>query len=113
MLAGNDFLHLDLRSDNICFARDRAILVDWNWACAGSGQFDLASWLPSLHAEGGPLPDLLLPDAPEMAAALSGFWAAQSGSHAAGSRLQSLNLMQLQSALPWACRALGLTSPAP
>jgi len=108
VLAGNDFLHLDLRSDNICFAGGRAILVDWNWACAGSGQFDLASWLPSLHAEGGPLPETLLPDAPEMAAALSGFWAAQAGSHAAGSRLQSLNLMQLQSALPWACRALGL-----
>lgn len=108
VLAGSDFLHLDLRSDNICLVRDRAILVDWNWACTGSGQFDLASWLPSLHAEGGPLPETLLPDAPEMAAALSGFWAAQSGSHALGSRLQALNLMQLQSALPWACRALGL-----
>ena len=108
VLAGDDLLHLDLRSDNICFARGQAILVDWNWACTGSGQFDLASWLPSLHAEGGPLPETLLPDAPEMAAALSGFWAAQAGSHAPGSRLQALNLMQLQSALPWACRALGL-----
>lgn len=108
VLAGSDFLHLDLRSDNICFARGRAILVDWNWACAGNGQFDLASWLPSLCAEGGPLPETWLPDASEMAAALSGFWAAQAGSHALGSRLQSLNLRQLQSALPWACRALGL-----
>ena len=111
VLTGSDFLHLDLRSDNLCFAGDRVILVDWNWACSGNGEFDLASWLPSLHAEGGPPPETFLPDAPEMAAALSGFWAAQSGSHAAGSRLQSLNLRQLQSALPWACRALDLVAP--
>lgn len=111
VLAGNDFLHLDLRSDNICFARNQAIFVDWNWACAGNGQFDLASWLPSLHAEGGPLPETLLPDAPDLAAALSGFWAARAGSHPPGSPLQVLNVRQLQSVLPWACRALGLPIP--
>jgi len=28
---GDDLLHLDVRSDNLCFREDAAILVDWNW----------------------------------------------------------------------------------
>lgn len=106
-LAGDDFLHLDIRSDNLCFTPDRTILVDWNWACVGNGEFDLAAWLPSLHSEGGPLPESLLPDAPEMAAALSGFWAARAGLPRPEAR-QTVLMSQLKAALPWATRALGL-----
>ncbi len=108
-LAGSDFLHLDIRSDNLCFVENRTILVDWNWACAGNGDFDLAAWLPSLHAEGGPLPETLLPHAPEMTAALSGFWAAQAGLAGRDPRMRELDLLQLRTALPWAMRELGLT----
>ncbi len=107
-LDGGDFLHLDVRSDNICFTPDRTILVDWNWACTGNGLVDLAAWLPSLQAEGGPAPETFLPDAPEMAAALSGFWAAQAGLPDRDPRMRSLNLMQLRTVLPWAARAIGL-----
>ena len=106
-LAGDDFLHLDVRSDNLCFTPDRTILVDWNWACVGNGEFDLASWLPSLHSEGGPPPESLLPDAPEMAAALSGFWAARAGLPRLAAR-QTVLMSQLRAALPWAARALVL-----
>ena len=106
-LAGEDFLHLDVRSDNLCFTSDRTILVDWNWACVGNGEFDLASWLPSLHSEGGPPPESLLADAPEMAAALSGFWAARAGLPRPEAR-QTVLMSQLRAALPWAARALGL-----
>ncbi len=108
VLTGSDFLHLDIRSDNLCFTDSRTILVDWNWACAGNGMVDLAAWLPSLHAEGGPPPEALLPDAPELAAALSGFWAAQAGLAGRDPRMKALNLFQLQTALPWAARELGL-----
>ena len=108
-LDGNDFLHLDIRSDNLCFTPDRTILVDWNWACTGNGLVDLAAWLPSLHAEGGPAPETFLPHAPEMAAALSGFWAAQVGFPDRDPRMQALNLMQLGTALPWAARAVELS----
>jgi len=111
-LDGEDFLHLDIRSDNLCFLPGRTVLVDWNWACVGNGLFDLAAWLPSLHAGGGPAPETILPDQPEMAAALSGFWAAQAGLPPLGTRLQDLRLFQLRTALPWAARALGLTPPA-
>jgi hypothetical protein len=108
VLAGSDFLHLDIRSDNLCFTESRTILVDWNWACAGNGMFDLAAWLPSLHAEGGPAPETLLPHAPELAAALSGFWAAQAGVTGREARLRDLDLFQLRTALPWAARESGL-----
>ena len=106
-LAGDDFLHLDVRSDNLCFTPDRTILVDWNWACVGNGEFDLAAWLPSLHSEGGPRPESLLPDAPEMAAALSGFWASRAGLPRSEAH-QTVLLSQLRAALPWAARSLGL-----
>ena len=106
-LAGDDFLHLDIRSDNLCFTSNRTILVDWNWACVGNGEFDLASWLPSLHFEGGPPPESLLPAAPEMAAALSGFWAARAGLPRPEAR-QAVLMSQLRAALPWAVRALGI-----
>ncbi len=107
-LDGEDFLHLDVRSDNLCFTPDRTILVDWNWACTGNGLVDLAAWLPSLHAEGGPAPETFLPHAPELAAALSGFWAAQAGLPDRDPRMRHLNLFQLSTALPWAARAAGL-----
>lgn len=62
-LGGSDLLHFDVRSDNLCFAGGRALLVDWNLACRGNGTFDIAFWLPSLALEGGPKPWELLRDA--------------------------------------------------
>ncbi|HEY3069397.1 MAG TPA: hypothetical protein VGJ34_03695 [Gaiellaceae bacterium] len=51
VLAGEDFLHFDVRSDNVCFLGERTVLVDWNWAVIGNPKVDVAAWLPSLHAE--------------------------------------------------------------
>ena len=67
-LDGEHLLHMDVRSDNLCFVGERAVLVDWNLACRGNPLVDLAAWLPSLAAEGGPDPLTILPDAPELAA---------------------------------------------
>ena len=53
--AGEELVHFDVRSDNLCFVEDRVVLIDWNWACRGNGRVDIAAWLPSLHLEGGPL----------------------------------------------------------
>jgi hypothetical protein len=110
VLDGPDLLHLDVRSDNLRFAGTRAVLVDWNWACRGNGLVDLAGWLPSLHAEGGPLPEAVLPDQPELAALLSGYWAWNAGKPPGdlGVLVRQVQLMQLRSALPWAVRVLGL-----
>ena len=74
-LAGTALLHLDVRSDNLCFAGDRTLLVDWNHVSRGNPMFDVAAWLPSLALEGGPEPDVLRPEAGVFAAALAVFLA--------------------------------------
>jgi hypothetical protein len=113
VLEGEELLHGDVRSDNLCFSGDRALLVDWNWAGRGNGLLDVTGWLPSLHAEGGPAPDEVLPGQPEAAAMLSGYWAKRAGQPAPfpGSAVRAVQLMQLRTALLWAARALGLPPP--
>jgi len=108
--SGDALVHMDVRSDNICFLGERTILVDWNWASVGTPDIDLISWLPSLHSEGGLAPwDITLAH-PELIAEVAGYFA----SHAylppprPGSTLRQLQLAQLKSALPWAARALKL-----
>jgi hypothetical protein len=92
----------------------RAVLIDWNWACVGASELDLAAWLPSLHHEGGPEPWTLLPDAGPLAALLAGFFL----EHAArepipqAPHVRKLQLDQGVVALEWACRELGVPQPA-
>ncbi len=109
-VAGSALLHGDVRSDNLCLRDGRAILVDWNWACRGNPNLDLAFWSASLALEGGPLPEAILPDAPHLAALVSGFFASRAGlpriPHAP--HVRQLQLAQLRHALPWAARALSL-----
>lgn len=110
VLGGEALLHLDVRSDNICFREGRALLVDWSWAVRGNPVLDLAAWLPSLEAEGGPPPEALLPGEPGAAAFMSGFFAARAGLPPipTAPHVREVQLAQLRTALPWAARALGL-----
>lgn len=112
-LTGNSLVHVDIRSDNICFLKDRTIFVDWNHARQGNSRFDLIAWLPSLGAEGGPMPWDITLDEPEMIAAVAGFFAARAPRppHIQGPRIRQLQLSQLKIALPWACKALDLPDP--
>ena len=108
---GGELMHLDVRSDNLCITPDRgALLIDWNWASVGHADYDLAFWLPSLHGEGGPLPDAILPGRPDLAAAVSGFFCSQASLPPLpkAPRVRAIQLAQARSALPWAERALGL-----
>jgi hypothetical protein len=107
---GDDLCHWDVRSDNLCLRGDQAILIDWNWAAVGNGRLDTAFWLPSLQVEGGPLPEAILPDSPDLAAIVSGFFAARAGLPVlpALPRVRASQLDQLRSALPWAVRTLSL-----
>lgn len=109
-LKGESLVHNDLRSDNLCFRDGQAIFVDWNWTRIGNSLFDVAAWLPSLHSEGGPLPETILPDGAEMASFMSGYWASQAGLEPFPNapRVRPLQLQCLKSALPWAVRALDL-----
>jgi hypothetical protein len=114
-LSGSSLLHSDVRSDNLCFRRGSPVLVDWNLACVGNPELDVAFWLPSLAAENGPAPDDVIGDCPvELAAYVSGFFASRAGGapipHAP--LVRQVQRRQLETALPWAARVLGLPAPA-
>jgi len=112
-IEGDELLHLDVRSDNICLADRGAVLVDWNWACVGNPELDLAAWLPSLQLEGGPAPETILPDAAGFAALLAGFFGARAGlpPPRTAPHVRPIQLAQLGVALPWAARAVDLPPP--
>jgi hypothetical protein len=114
VLGGEDFLHFDVRSDNVCFLRGRVVLVDWNWAAVGNRVLDVAAWLPSLHAEGGPAPEEILPDQPAAASVIAGFFAARAGlpELTDAPLVRRVQLDQLRTALPWVARALDLPPPS-
>jgi thiamine kinase-like enzyme len=107
---GDDLLHLDVRSDNLCFREGAAILVDWNWCSTGKAELDVAAWLPSLTLEGGPQPWEVLPGAGEYAAFLGGVWAAVVGlpPPATAPTVRALQRRLLEVALAWCERELAL-----
>jgi hypothetical protein len=106
---GEALLHCDIRSDNLCLRDGRAVIFDWSDARIGNPDFDVAFWLPSLALEGGPQPDAFGVDA--FAVYVAGFFAALAGlpPPEGAPRVRGFQLAQLEVALPWACRTLGLT----
>jgi hypothetical protein len=113
VLDGDALLHNDVRSDNLCFAGERVVLVDWNWASRGNPKVDIAAWLPSLAMEGGPTPESLLPEEPELASFVAGFYAAHAGLPPPRDMraIRELQLAMLRESLAWASRALDLATP--
>jgi Phosphotransferase enzyme family len=113
-LGGTSLVHGDVRSDNICLRAGSALIVDWNLATIGNAQVDMAFWLPSLAAEGGPDPEAVFPGCPpELAAHVAGFFASRAGQPiiAHAPLVRKVQLDQLRHALPWAARILGLPPP--
>ena len=110
---GNEVIHLDVRSDNLCNGPRGVVLLDWNWACLGNGALDTGLWLPSLEAEGGPAPEQILPGRPEIAACVSGYFAARAGLPPIpdAPHVRKVQLQQLVPALRWAARELALPLP--
>jgi thiamine kinase-like enzyme len=109
-LEGASVVHFDLRSDNICFAKTGVKFIDWAEASLGNPALDTGFWLPSLCFEGGPKPDDVLPDAPDVAAWVSGFFAARAGLPDIPDApfVRRVQREQLSTALPWVMRALRL-----
>jgi SAM-dependent methyltransferase len=110
---GQDFLHMDVRSDNMCFSEERVVFVDWNWAVRGLRDIDLACWLPALRLEGGPLPEDVEPGLGAYAAGISGYFAhyAHLPPPEGAPTVRRFQHRQLRISLPWACRELGLPRP--
>jgi hypothetical protein len=107
---GEAATHGDLRSDNICLTASGAKFIDWPVACRSNPQLDLGAWLPSLAFEGGPAPEDLLPNAPQVAAWISGYFAARAGLPIIPDApfVRRVQREQLTTALPWVSRALKL-----
>lgn len=110
--SGDRVVHGDLRSDNICIDGERVVFVDWGDASRGSAEHDLASLLPTLHLEGGPLPYSVLPAGGEWAAAgaaalarrVLGEWGVPEWLARVFVRLTAINLS-------WAASCLDLPQP--
>ena len=114
VIAGDRLCHFDVRSDNLCFRADgSAVLIDWNLCEVGNPRLDLAFWLPSLALEGGPAPESVLPDGGPEAAIVAGYFASRCGLPRIpdAPAVRGAQRRQLSVALPWACRALGLSQP--
>lgn len=112
-LSGNALLHLDVRSDNLCFVGNSVKLVDWNLAHVGNPVVDVAFWLPSLCLEGGPEPWELLPETGGISALVAGFFGARAGlpAPAGAPTVREFQRRQAEVALPWAAREVGLPPP--
>jgi Ser/Thr protein kinase RdoA (MazF antagonist) len=114
-LEGDSLLHFDVRSDNVCVRPDgTAVLVDWNRTSVGNRWLDVAGWLPSLHAEGGPPPEEVSADVPTgLATVVASYFCAHAGLPPipTAPRVRQTQLRQAETALPWAARALGLPEP--
>ncbi len=109
-LEGEAFLHLDVRSDNLCLREAQAVLVDWNLAHVGNPLLDIVAWLPSLKLEGGPDPWELVPDSEGFATLVGGFFSSRAGlpPPETAPRVREFQRRQAEIALPWATRELGL-----
>jgi thiamine kinase-like enzyme len=109
-IEGNAVTHWDIRSDNMCFVDGRVKFIDWTEACLSNPKLDLGMWLPSLCFEGGPAPETILPDAPEIAAWVCGYFASRAGLAAIPDApfVRRVQSEQLSAALPWVVRALRL-----
>jgi hypothetical protein len=112
-LEGDATVHFDLRSDNICIQDGVVKIVDWAEAGVSNAAVDLGFFLPSLAYEGGPVPEMIMPNSPEIAALISGYFAARAGlpNIPDAPFVRRVQREQLTTALPWAQRELGLAEP--
>ncbi|MDC9825729.1 phosphotransferase [Devosia sp. ZB163] len=113
-LAGDALTHLDLRSDNLCVTPSGVKFIDWAEACRSAADVDLGFFLPSLAYENGPRPETILPERPDIAALVAGFFASRAGKPdiPLSPFVRRVQREQLSTALPWAIRALDLPPPA-
>jgi aminoglycoside phosphotransferase (APT) family kinase protein len=109
-LRGSAVTHFDMRSDNMCITTAGVKFIDWAEACLGNPRLNLGFFLPSLAFEGGPRPQSILPNAPEVAAWVSGYFAAHAGLPVIPNApfVRRVQREQLSTALPWVVEALRL-----
>jgi hypothetical protein len=115
-VGGDDLVHADVWSDNLCFADRGVVLSDWASAHVGNRWIDVGYAVLSILVEGGQRPPVEIPDEPNLAAYVAGCvlrdasaplpaWAEP------GSTLREEQRGYLVHALRWSAEALGLPRP--
>jgi Phosphotransferase enzyme family len=114
--AGDELVHCDIWTDNVCFASNGAMLLDWGAAGVGNRWLDVGFALLSLRVEGSEPPMLEIPNEAGLAAYIAG--AVARGALAPlpdwarpGSTLREDQRGDLVHALRWAAATLGLDGP--
>jgi aminoglycoside phosphotransferase (APT) family kinase protein len=112
-VSGDDLLHNDVYSGNVCFDGQQAILFDWGAAARGNRHLDTAFALVSVRVEGGRAPPVDLPGEAELMAWIAGGFAVGATSPLPdwappGSTLRADQVGDLVGALRCAAEALGL-----
>ena len=111
-ITGDQLVHGDIRSDNVCFKGSQAIFVDWSHAARGNADHDLASLLPTLYLEGGPAPYTLMPEGESEAASGSAVLIQRTVSdHLMPHWLKDVFGKLISIELEWAADCLGLEYP--
>ena len=116
-LAGDDLLHDDVWSGNVCYMGRGALLIDWASATVGDHRIDLAYALLSIRSSGAKPPPIDFPDEAAYAALLAGANAYQVAqptdeSIRHESVLRAGWLHDLEFALDWASELLQLPPPS-
>ena len=118
------FMHFDTRSDNIRLQGKLMRIFDWNFACAGPIEFDVAAFAQTVTMEGGPEPerivaeyDLVLPLRPAALdasiAGIAGYFADRAWRPPTVGlpRIRSVQRRQLKATLACAARHFDLPEP--
>ncbi|MBZ4187763.1 phosphotransferase [Niabella beijingensis] len=110
--SGDQLVHGDVRSDNICFVGDQVVFVDWSHAAGGNADADLALLLPTLHLEGGPLPSEIMPGGGNISAAqCSQHFMRLQQDHLMPPWLKTVFIKLIAITLEWAADGLELGKP--
>jgi aminoglycoside phosphotransferase (APT) family kinase protein len=118
--AGETLVHSDLRADNLLLTPERVVVVDWPHALIGAPWFDLLCMLPSVHMQGGPVPETIFGRHPVAAgadpesvtavlAALAGYFVRQSRQPPPPGlpTVRAFQAAQGETALAWLRRRIG------
>lgn len=111
LLTPKDFVHGDLRSDNIRLGDGLpTVLVDWTFAGMGNHDLDIAYWLPSVKMEGGPEPWEIMPNRPDLAMMVVGYFFARAmlPEIPDAPMVRTIQRKQLIAALPWLAHELNV-----
>ena len=115
-VAGDDLVHSDVWSDNLCFADRGVVLSDWGAARVGSRWIDVGYAVLSILVEGGNMPAVEIPDESSLAAFIAGSVVRDASAPLPAwaepdSTLREEQRGYLVHALRWSAEALGLPQP--